>query len=406
MTQTGSGRCSRRPTRAEINLDAVSHNMNVLRAAIGPHVQVMAVVKANGYGHGAAPIARACLEAGATWLGVGAVDEGLELREAGINAPILVIGPTAFAEYADALRHDLTLAAGSLEMAEGLAATARALDTVAEVHVKVDTGLRRYGLASHDAVEAVTEMAALSGLRITGIYTHLAAAEAQDKRLARAQLAVFDEILASLARRGISVGLRHAANSAAALDLPEAHLDLVRPGLALYGYAPAGFGAESRGLVPALTLRTRLMRVAGVPEGAGIGYNHTFYTTRPTLVGTVPVGYADGLPRTLSNRGAMLVGGRRCPIVGSICMDQTMLDVSDVPGVAEGDPVVVIGRQGDEFIGADEIGALTDSNAYEALCRIGPRVPRDYTCAGRDGTVPFAADDEEVPDATRLASST
>jgi alanine racemase len=382
MIQSGTARCSRRPTRAEIDLDAVSHNVGVIRAAIPPRVRVMAVVKANAYGHGAVPVARTCLEAGATWLAVGAVDEGLELRDAGIGAPILVIGPAASAEYADALRHDLTLAAGSLDMAMDLAATARALGTVAEVHAKVDTGLCRYGLAAHDAVEAVTEMAALSGLRITGIYTHLVAAEAPDKSLAHAQLAVFSQILASLARRGVSTGLRHAANSAATLELPEAHLDMVRPGLALYGYAPDGFGATPRGLVPAMTLRTCLIRVARVPEGTGVGYNHTFYTARPTLIGTVPVGYADGLPRPLSNRGAMLVGGQRCPIVGGVCMDQTMLDVSDVPGVAEGDPVVAIGRQGDEFIGADEVGALSCSNTHESLCRIGPRVPRDYTCAG------------------------
>lgn len=378
QTSSPARASSQRATRAVVDLGAITHNLRLVRAAVGPRVEIMAVVKANAYGHGAPPVARACLEAAATWLAVGAVDEGVALRRAGIAAPILVAAPAAPAEFAGALERDLALAVGSLRMAAAVAAVARAAGITARVHAKIDTGLNRFGIPAVEAVEEITALSALAGLRLEGIYTHLAASEELDKTSARAQMHIFTRIAATLERRGVYVGLRHAANSAAALELPETHFDLVRPGIALYGYAPAGFGADPRGLRPALTLRTALMRVAEVPAGTSVGYNHTFRTQRPTVLGLAPLGYADGLPRLLSNRGHMLVGARRCPIVGTVAMDQTILDVTDVPGVAEGDPVVVIGAQGPEWIGADEIGAQAGSNAYETLCRLSSRVPRDY----------------------------
>lgn len=369
---------SHRATRAVVDLGAIAHNVRLLRGMLRPEARLLAVVKANAYGHGAVPAARACMEAGAAWLGVAAVDEGLALRRAGIDAPLLVLGPAAPEEYGVALGHGLTLAAGSLAMAADMAAAARASGVTARVHVKVDTGLTRFGVPADRAVEEIAAIADLPDLALDGVYTHFATSEEPDKSQTRVQLTLFQQILSALAARGVSVGLRHAANSAAILDLPETHLDMGRAGIALYGYHPAGLGADPRGLRPALTLQSRLMRVEAAPAGVGVSYNHTFHTARPSALGLVPLGYADGLPRLLTNRGHMLVHGRRCPIAGRVCMDQTVIDVTDVPGAAVGDPVVVIGRQGDEWIGADEVGAHAGTNSYETLCRIGPRVPRDH----------------------------
>lgn len=369
---------SYRVTRAVVDLGAIAHNARLLRGA-APRAALLAVVKANAYGHGAVPVARACLEAGAAWLGVATVDEGIELRRAGLTAPVLVLSPSAHEERATALAHKLTMSIGSYGMAVAVAAAAQALGMTARVHVKVDTGLSRFGIPAARAVEEISALAALPGLALEGVYTHFATAEDPDKGQTHAQLAVFQGVLAGLEARGVYVLLRHAANSAATLELPETHFDLVRPGIALYGYHPAGPGADPRGLRPALALRTRLMRVEEVPAGTGVSYNHIFRTERPSVLGLVPIGYGDGLPRVLSGRGAcMLVGGRRCPIAGRVCMDQTVLDLTDLPDAAIGDDVVVIGTQGDERIGADEIGELAGTNSYETLCRIAPRVPRDY----------------------------
>lgn len=369
---------SQRATRAIVDLGAIAHNVRLLRAA-APGAALLAVVKANGYGHGAVPVARACLEAGAAWLGVATVDEGVALRRAGLADPVLVLGPAAHEERTAALAHDLTLAVGSIGMAVAVAAAAQTLGITARVHVKVDTGLSRFGVPAERAAEEIVALAALPGLYLEGVFTHFATAEEADKAQTRAQLARFSAVVQALEDRGVSVPLRHAANSAATLELPETHLDLVRAGIALYGYHPAGLGADPRGLRPALTLQTRLMRVEKVPAGTGVSYNHTFVTTRPSVLGLVPLGYGDGLPRVLSNRGAcMLVHGRRYPIAGRICMDQAVLDLTDLPEAAVGDPVVVIGRQGEEWIGADEVGDLAGTNSYETLCRLMPRVPREY----------------------------
>src|ERR687884_1017923 len=231
---------SRRATRALVDLGAIRHNVRLVRAAIGPGVHLMAMVKANAYGHGAVPVARACVEAGATGLAVATVDEGLALRRSGITAPLLVLGASAPEEHPEALRHDLTLAVGSLRMADDVAAAARATGVTARVHVEVDTGMSRFGVPAPRAVEEISALAALPGLELEGIYTHFTAAEEPDRRSARAQLALFTGLLEALAARDVRVPLRHAANSAATLELPEAHLDLVRPGIALYGYHPAG----------------------------------------------------------------------------------------------------------------------------------------------------------------------
>ena len=383
---------SRRGTRATVNLDAVDHNVRLVRRIVGPGVGVMAVLKADAYGHGALPVARACLAAGASWLAVATVDEGVALRGAGIDAPLLLIAPTFPEEYAVAVAHDLSVGVGSLGMAVELAAVARRAGTVTRVHAEVDTGLNRFGIPAQRAVEEIAALAALPGLTLEAVYTHLAASETPWDGSAGAQLALFQEIVGAARARAAPIPLLHASNSGGVLELPGARFDLVRPGIALYGYHPAGpgpglasgagpgpeSGFDADGLRPVMSLSTRLMRVERVPAGAGVSYNGTFRTAHESVLGLVPLGYGDGLPRLLSNRGHMLVRGRRCPIAGRVCMDQTVLDLTDVPGAAVGDEVVAIGRQGGERIGADDIGALVGTNAYEVLCGIAPRVPRDY----------------------------
>jgi len=379
---------SRRGTRATVNLDAVGHNVRLVRRTVGPDVGVMAVLKADAYGHGAVHVARACLAAGAVWLAVATVDEGVALRRAGITAPLLLIAPTFPEEYATAVAHELSVGVGSLGMAVELAAVARRADAVARVHAEVDTGLNRFGIPAHRAVDEVAALTALPGLTLEAVYTHFAASETPQDGSAGAQLALFREIVDGVRAREIHIPLLHAANSGGVLELPGAHFDLVRPGIALYGYHPAGpgsglgsgtgAGVDPDGLRPVMTLSTRLVRVERAPLGAGVSYNGTFRTARESVLGLVPLGYGDGLPRLLSNRGHMLVRARRCPIVGRVCMDQMVLDLTDVPGAAVGDEVVAIGRQGEERIGADDIGALVGTNAYEVLCGIAPRVPRDY----------------------------
>jgi len=379
---------SRRGTRATVSLDAVGHNVRLVRRTVGPDVGVMAVLKADAYGHGAVPVARACLAAGAAWLAVATVDEGVALRRAGIAAPLLLIAPTFPEEYATAVTHALSVGVGSLSMATELAAVARQAGAVARVHAEVDTGLNRFGIPAHRAVDEIAALAALPGLTLEAVYTHFAASETPRDGSADEQLALFQHIVDGVRARGAPIPLLHASNSGGVLELPGARFDLVRPGIALYGYHPAGPGASPGsgfasgvnpdGLRPVMTLATRLVRVERVPPGAGVSYNGTFRTARESVLGLVPLGYGDGLPQLLSNRGHMLVRGRRCPIVGRVCMDQTVLDLTDAPGAAVGDEVVAIGRQGGERIGADDIGALVGTNAYEVLCGIAPRVPRDY----------------------------
>lgn len=368
---------SRRATRAVVDLDAIRHNVRLLRA-MAPRSGLMAVVKANAYGHGAVSVARACLDAGAVWLAVATVDEGVALRAARIDAPVLILAPSVPEEFPAVIAHGLTLAVGSLAMARSLAATARERGQRARVHVEVDTGLTRFGVPAPRAAAEIAAMAALDGLEVEGIYTHFVASEEPDKRPTQAQLAGFLDVIEALEARGVHIPIRHASNSGATLDLPQAHLSLVRPGIALYGYHPSGPEGDAGDLRPALSLVTRLVRVEEAPPGAGVSYNHTFHTRRRSVLGLVPLGYADGWSRLLSNRGHMLVRGRRCPIVGRVCMDQTVLDLTDVPGAAYGDPVVAIGRQGDEWISAEEIAGHVGTNSYQVLCSIGPRVPRDY----------------------------
>ncbi|MDJ0856464.1 MAG: alanine racemase [Desulfobacterales bacterium] len=374
---------------AEIDLDAIAHNVRSLRRITRPQARLMAVVKADGYGHGAEAVARTALANGADMLAVARIDEGVQLRRAGLRAPILVMGPTfpAFAERI--VDHDLIQGVTSLEDARGLAARADRMNRVIPVHLKVDTGMGRLGLVPDcgtpgsdprlPPVAAVRALKALTGVRLEGIFTHFAAADEADKSFTELQLEIFRTFLDQLSRAGIDAGLRHAANSAGVIDLPESHLDAVRPGIALYGLYPSrAVDCRRIDLRPALTLKSRILQVKDVPAGFPVSYGMTWEAPRTTRIATVATGYADGIQRRLSNRGQMLVRGVAVPIVGRVCMDLIMLDVGAVADAAAGDEVVIIGRQGDAEISADTVADLLETINYEIVFTNFARVPRRY----------------------------
>jgi alanine racemase len=380
-----------RPTRAEIDLDCIGHNVNEFRRLLGPEVQIMAVVKAGGYGHGAVEAARAALAAGATALAVAFQEEGVELRCAGITAPVLLLGYTEPCQAPQLVEHHLTPVVFDWEAAEGLSRRLVGQGARLPVHVKVDTGMGRLGVAPGEAVEFAARVAALPGLALEGLLTHFAAADDDGEGAAftETQLRRFDQVVAGCRQRGLAIAQIHAANSAAAAAYPRSRYNLVRLGLTLYGCYPAGWLEESAAvrLQPVLAFKSRLVLVKDVPAGTPISYGCTYRTGRQAVIGTVPVGYADGYSRGLSNRGEVLVRGRRAPVVGRVCMDQFMVDLTDIPGAARGDEVVLYGRQGDEAIPVEAVAGALGTISYEVLCALGKRVPRVYLREGRVAAV-------------------
>jgi alanine racemase len=374
-----------RPVRADIDLSAIASNVKALRAVIGPQCKVAAVVKANGYGLGAKQVASAALEGGATVLAVACVDEGVQLRRAGFACPILVMGYAAPDEALPAVQNALTLTLHRARTADALEEAARSLrrphGSVA-VHIKVDTGLGRYGCLPEEAIPLAKSILTMPHLRLEGLMTHFADADSPDLSFARQQLAIFNSVRQGVARAGIEFDIVHASGSAAAIALPEARLDMVRVGIMLSGHLPAPHLRDLISLTPAATLRTRLARVFGAEPGDSVGYGRTWVAQRPSLVGLVPVGYADGYQRVLSNRAQMLVGGKRCPVAGRVSMDQTGVDLTSVRDAREGDDVVLIGKQGDEEVTADEVARWAGTISYEILCGLSARVPHHYF---RDG---------------------
>ena len=362
-----------RPTRVEVDLEAIRHNVRALapRAA-----QVLAVVKGDGYGHGDVAVARAALEAGASRLGVALVEEGIALRDAGLDAPVLVLSEFPPNSEADALRHWLT---PTLCTPEGLARLGKAADGIGrdrseiEVHVKVDTGMHRIGVWPPEDLARFVGSVTAAGFAVEGVWTHLARAE-EDEVTTKDQLQRFDAAVAAL---DVRPSLLHAANSAATILYPDAHFDLVRPGIAIYGIEPApGIGADL-GLRPALSWLSDVSMVKRLPAGEAVSYGHRYRLTRDATIATVPVGYEDGFPRSLSSVADVLVGGARRRVAGAVTMDQILLDCRDDP-VRAGDPVVVIGRQGDEQITAAELAEHAGTLAYEIVTAISERVPREY----------------------------
>ncbi len=367
-----------RPTVAEARLGAMEANLRAVKGLVGEEVGVMAVVKADAYGHGAVPVARALAGAGVDALGVVLVCEGVELREAGLELPILVMG-TPFADDFDALvTHDLAASLDTLGAARALDAAAARAGQRAAWHLKVDTGMNRLGVRSEDAVALATEAAKLDHLDFTGVFTHFACAECGGHPTIPAQLKRFSQVLAGLRAAAIRPETIHAANSSATITLPATHYTMVRPGLALYGIAPSPEAAARVALEPALSVRTRVARIKRVREGEGVSYGHTWRASRESTIGVLPVGYGDGYPRALSNRGRVRAGGALAPVVGAVCMDATMVDLTDVPGAAEGTEVTVLEADAASPLSAAAIAETAGTIPYEILTGLTKRVPRVY----------------------------
>ena len=358
-----------RPTVAEIDLDAIRHNV---RAVKPKDAELMAVVKANGYGHKAIPVARAAVQGGATWLGVALVEEGLALREAGIDAPILVLTELPPGSERDAIEKRLTPTVYSK----------RALNAIADaapsegvgVHVKVDTGMHRVGIPTQEAAGLVEQVIA-EGQQLEGLWTHFARAEEPGNETTARQLELFLEVCSDLESRGVRPRYRHAANSGATMSMPESHFDLVRVGAAIYGIAPGPELAGSFDLRLAMTLRSAVTHTKRVPPGHGISYGHQHRTIMETTIATIPIGYADGYLRSLSNTAHVLIRGKRYPVVGSITMDHLMVDCGD-DMVEPGDDVVLFGRQGEDELRVEEVAAWAGTIGYEIVCAVSERVPR------------------------------
>jgi alanine racemase len=368
-----------RPTWLEVDLEAIAGNVRGLQEIVGPGVGLMAVLKADGYGHGAARVARTALNNGARMLAVACLAEAVTLRHAGIDGPILILGYTPPWQARDLLLNQVTPTVFDLDVAGALSRAVAALRPASgtvPVHVKVDTGMARLGLAPYEVLPFVERLASLPGIDMEGIFTHFSTAENPDQTYARWQLDQFSQVLSQLTRAGLRPRLVHAANSAATLTLPASHFNLVRVGIALYGLAPGPEVPLPAGLRPAVQWKTQVAQVRCLPPGAFVGYGNTYRTERAQSIATIPVGYADGFRRAPLHWPYVLVRGQRVPIVGRVSMDQTMLDVTEVPGVRQGDEVVLIGRQGDAEITVDQVAAALGTINYEVVSEILARVPR------------------------------
>jgi len=349
----------------------------------GLGLSVLAAVKADAYGHVLVPVSKALVDVGVDWLGVAIVEEGLQLREAGVDLPILVLGGLGGGAEAVALAAGLTPVLYRGRTAAQLAALGRARGEPVGVHLKVDTGMNRLGVPLRDLAAFLDHIEGLDALRIEGVMTHLAEAELGDEGMTGAQIAAFGEAISMLRGRGHNPRWVHAANSAAVLtgqaESASFGSSLVRPGIMLYGAAPSDGLGGGWGLRPVLTFETAVSFLKEVPTGAKLSYGATWGAARPSRIATLPVGYGDGYSRALSNRADVLIRGQRAPVVGRVCMDLCLVDVTDVPGVCEGDPVVLLGRQGACEISAAELSGLQQTIPYEVLCSIAPRVPRVYS---------------------------
>ena len=365
---------------AEVNIDAIKHNYGEIRKHVPSEVEMMAIVKADAYGHGSVQVARLLQEQGVNRFAVAIVKEGEELRQSGITSPILVLGYTPRADIKALIENDLTQTVFSYDMAKIISDEAGRLGKTVNVHIKVDTGMGRIGfLSSPQSVEEVRMISKLPHINLEGIFTHFSTADEEDTTYTKKQWDIFEGFLTELRDIGIEIPVIHAANSAAIMCHSYADLNVVRPGIILYGYYPSDYlKGKVLDLEPAMTLKTQVVHVKELPEGSYIGYGRKYYTQRKTKIATIPVGYADGYSRNLGNKGRVLIRGQYAPIVGNICMDQFMVDVTNIKGVSLEDEVVLFGRQGEREIPVEEIASMLGTINYEIVCMIGKRVPRVY----------------------------
>jgi len=368
---------SPRPTWLEIDVDAIANNVRLLKSRIGAKTELMAVVKANAYGHGAVEVSRVALKNGATRLAVATWEEGAELREAGINVPVLILGVSTQDDLEALIYYDLTAGLGEIEVAEKLSQIARNYGKKVKVHINVDTGMSRMGVQVEKAFHLVTKITSFPDIILEGIFTHFTSSGEINKTSTYEQFGRFKQVLEKLKKQKINIPLTHVADSATLLDCPSLHLDMVRPGIAIYGSYPSENVKNRLPLQQISTLKTKIISLRKIPPGARVSYGGTFEAKRSTLVATLPIGYADGLPRVLSNRGQVLVKGKRVPIIGRICMDHCMIDVTDIPEVQVGDEAVLWGKQENEFISLNEVAKKIGTIVYEVVTMVDKkRVPR------------------------------
>jgi alanine racemase len=365
-------------TYASVDLSALVHNLSQIRERVSRDCGILAVVKANAYGHGAVEISRALVQAGVMRLAVASVQEGVTLRKAGISADILVLVDVFDTHIKELLEYRLTPVITEQRLLPALNKAAEALNHPFAVHIKVDTGMGRLGFSPSELAALFSTLPSWKSLRIEGFMTHLADSDGADSSHTEQQLKSFRGLLEQVAQRGMTVPFVHVANSAAIMRYPQSHFSLVRPGIMLYGYHTLPEAVPCSPLQPVLSLYTTVMQLRTLKPGEAVSYNRTFVAKRPSTIAVLPIGYADGYSRQLSNKGFVLLDGKRAPIVGLVCMDMTMVDVTDIPSTRVGDGVTLIGRQGREAIWADEIAEWTSTIPYETLCGIGPRIPRVY----------------------------
>jgi alanine racemase len=361
----------------EVDLDALHHNLNEAKR-VSKGAKILAVVKADGYGHGAVEIAKELHEE-ADYFGVALIDEALQLRRNGVTKPILILGYTSPTQYETLIEADITQAIFSREAARQLSDTAVRMGKKAKIHVVVDTGMSRIGFPpTEESVETIKWINTLPGLFVEGIFSHFALADSKDKTVDKMQLKRFGFVLDGLEREGIHIPIKHISNSAAVID-SDYSFNMVRCGIMLYGMYPSDEVDKTKvSLKPVMSLKSSVIQVKTLPPGEGVSYGHTFVTTRETRIATVSAGYGDGYPRALSSKGRVIINGQYAPIIGRVCMDIFMVDISHIDGVKVEDPVILIGRDGDKEITAEEVGALADTFNYEIVCSVSRRVPRIY----------------------------
>lgn len=373
---------------AEINLNALEHNIREIRSVIGKNTMLMCVIKTNAYGHGAVVLAREMAAMGADSFAVATVDEGLELRRHGITQPILILGFASREQYPDIIRHHLMPTVFTYSMAKDIDAVAEAMHMTADIHIKIDSGMSRIGFKPDAAsVQRIVMMNSLhKNLKIQGIFTHLACADCEADSMSFEQLERFEWVVRRLEENGVHIPVRHCANSAAIIRYPGMSMNMVRAGIILYGLYPSDeFDTHNVSLEPIMSLKSHVVCVKTVEPGTAVSYGATFVCQRPTRIATVSIGYGDGYPRALSNKGRVLIGSQSWPIIGRVCMDQLMVDVTDADyEIRQGDDVVLVGSQGSESISVEEVAGAGDSFNYEFVCNINRRVPRVYY---RDGEV-------------------
>ena len=368
---------------ASVNLDNIYANLKELKDNTVPGTQMVAVVKTDGYGHGAIPVSETIDELVAAYA-VATIDEALNLRRHNITKPIYILGFVYEHRIKDAIINDIRMTVFDIEMAKAISKMAVELDKKAYVHVKVDTGMSRIGFATTKAsVKDISIIDKLENLEIEGIFTHFASSDSKDKDKALKQLEDFNSFNNMLADNGVNIKIKHCSNSAGIIDMPMANMNEVRAGIALYGMYPSDeVNKKAVMLRPALELKSHVVFVKTVPAGVGISYGSTYVTDRETKVATIPLGYGDGYPRNLSNKGYVLIKGKKCPILGRVCMDQFMVDVTGMD-VCKGDEVTLIGKDGDEAITVEEMAALASTFNYEFVCNLGKRIPRVYYRGGK-----------------------